>query len=354
MSLSTILKPEKSVNGHLSKWSAVHHPIEIQIQRQDAPVFVRTKSGASAPLKLKINTAVPTSLAVGQQIFYKSGTTSYTWTITSIVVVSPTSFWIHTNGTQTGTVYGGFVNYLGAYKNYYIETKVQVVNSSGAYETVGTIKTKTDTLGIAKINIQQLLRAKCTFENNFKYDVLNKGFIGEGGTFNLQHREGYNNTLLHYGTLLGLYYWINAAKQIQDIYGTNMGEYVPTYDNTRANRAKFQSVFARPTYFPGYPFSLNFIYSDNMLNYQLKRIEEQLDVNGNVVDNSNTAVNPTQRFKANRLMLEQGYASTVRRIRVWLETDGVIPVAEVDGSTYTIAGTTFSPFGTIQEVKPEK
>ena len=106
-------------------------------------------------------------------------------------------------------------------------------------------------------------------QNDFLYNKINSKQFGEGSKFNIQIRENYNGISGKYSSLStnSALFYSNSAKQIQEQYGYNMAEYVPTYDATRTVKAKFQSVFKRPTYFVGYPFSLNFLYSDNMLNY---------------------------------------------------------------------------------------
>jgi hypothetical protein len=111
-----------------------------------------------------------------------------------------------------------------------------------------------------------------------------------------------------------------------------MGSFVPTYDNSRTDKAKFQSVFKRPTYFVNYPFSLNFIYSDNMLNYQVTRKEQTKDINGNIIATTTDNLNMASRLFANRLMLKQGYTSNIKTVDIWLESD----VATVVPSTYEI------------------
>jgi hypothetical protein len=108
-----------------------------------------------------------------------------------------------------------------------------------------------------------------------------------------------------------------------------MGSYVPTYDNARTDKAKFQSVFKRPTYFVGYPFSLNFIYSDNMTNSQLTRKEQTKDINGNTISNTTDNMNMAFRFTANRLMLKQGYTSNVKTVDIWLDAGAPQPVPVV-------------------------
>lgn len=75
-----------------------------------------------------------------------------------------------------------------------------------------------------------------------------------------------------------------SAKQYGDLYGGNMGEYVPYGVDVPENRkAKFLTAFERPVKFVGFPFSLSFIYSEVVANHEINRTEQELDVNGNNV-----------------------------------------------------------------------
>lgn len=344
MSVSVIEYPQKFVNGHLSKWQAAHQPITFKIQRQDQSVYLRMLH-ADGFVRLKMNGVCPSTVSIGQSIMYSDGVTKRNWTITNIITTSSSGYWIHTTGTITGAVYGGFVNFTDAYKNYFVETRILAVNQSIQYAEIGTSKNKVDLNGIANVNIQEWVRSKCEFQNEFNYDSINYAVIGEGGKYSIQFREIYNGVSLPYVNLGPLNYWTNSAKQIQEIYGANMGEYVPTLDNSRTELAKFQSVFERPTFFVGWPFSLNFIWSDNMLNIAVTREEETFNVNGTTVAATSDALNPSHRFAANRLMLKDNYTSNVKTLDVWLNSTGVgIPYSPIDYNNNYSDGTIFQPF----------
>lgn len=338
MSLTIIKKPEKSVHGHLSKWSAVHQPISFKVQRKDQAVSIKFMSGfGSNKVRIKVVGALPSSVAVGQRVYYSSPTQSYIVTITAINGNTLT-----TDGTTTGTIYGGFVNFLDAYKNYFVSTQIYTLNTSNALELLGTATTKVDSSGVSTVNVNAWLRTVAEFEDQFKYDQINKAINGEGGKFTVRFSEYYNGQPSPYGSTLGVDYWSNSAKQVGDLYGTNMGEYVPTYDATREEKAKFLSAFKKPTYFTGFPFSLSFIYSDNLLNYQVMRKESTKDINGTQVALTSDNLNASHRFFVNRLMLKEDYTSNINSLEVWLETGAVITFSPLDTNVYS-DGTIFNP-----------
>lgn len=313
--------PSILINGQKSNWFPAHQPITFEMQRVDATVLQKYNSG-NTEIHFRLNIVIPNTVKTGQKVYYIQGNYSKILTIKSI---SNNILKFTYDGSLLGGVAGSFI-FSEAYKGHYVETKVSFINGS-TYEVIGSIKNKTDNLGIAKVSIQELLSTKCINENRFLYDAINLHQFGEGSKFNIQIRETYNGNEGKYTNLTdaNVLYYTNSSNQIQDKYGYNMGSYVPTYDNSRIDKAKFQSVFKRPTYFVGYPFSLNFIYSDNMLNYQVKRKETTKDINGTTIANTTDNLNMNSRLYANRLMLKQGYTSNVKTVDIWLETDITAP-----------------------------
>jgi hypothetical protein len=344
MSISIKSKPTVLINGQKSNWFPAHQPITFEMQRVDATV-VSKYNVSGVEIHFKLNSTIPTSVKTGQKVYYIQGVYSKTLTVKGI---SGNILKVAYDSTLLGGVLGTFI-FDEAYKGHYIETKVSFVNGT-KYEVIGSVKNKTDNFGIAKVSIQELLSTKCINENNFLYNSINKHQFGEGSKFNIQIREVYNGIAGSYTSLqdANVLYYTNSAKQVQEKYGYNMGEYVPTYDATRSDKAKFQSVFKRPTYFVGYPFSLNFIYSDNMLNYQLVRKEQTKDINGSVIANTTDNLSVNSRYYANRLMLKQGYTSNVKTVDIWLEINGVTTQNQYVGSndyvnsTYVRAFTTYN------------
>jgi hypothetical protein len=315
MSITIKSKPTVLINGQKSNWFPAHQPITFEIQRTDAIVLQKYKIGDE--IHFKLNTA--SGLKAGQKVNYIQGLYSKTLTIKSVGI---DYLRIAYDVTLLGGVVGYFL-FTDAYKGHYIETQVLFVNGT-KYEVIGSLKNKTDIFGVAKVSLQELISTKCINQNNFNYKLINLHQFGEGSRFNIQIREVYNGIVGTYTALKdeNVLYYTNSSNQIQDKYGYNMGSYVPTIDNARTDKAKFQSVFKRPTYFVGYPFSLNFIYSDNMENYQLVRKEQTKDINGTAIATTTDNLSVNSRYYANRLMLKQDYTSNIKTLDIWIETNG--------------------------------
>jgi hypothetical protein len=325
MAVVVIKQPQRDIKTKKSKWNAVHQSITFEFQRQDLKVIKAIPSyedgfGTSKPCtNLYFQGGLPTVLKEGQNITYIVNGVKYT---TKVITIEY-KFLVLEKILNTPLI-GGFLVFKESYSNYYLEVNIYAVDSTNTFELIGTTKVTDNDKGEVKVNVQEWLQTKCIFKNDFKYNVLNQKQIGEGSQFNITWREVFEGQETNRFTNLlnvNLFYWVNATKQVQESFSQNMAVYVPTIDNTRTDKAKFQSVFKKPTYFVGYPFSLNFIYSDNLENIEIRRREITKNLNGTQIASTTDLLNMNSRGYSNRLMLKQGYTSSVKTIDVWLESN---------------------------------
>jgi hypothetical protein len=232
----------------ISKWQAVTHPIKWHLQRKDALVDEKdTVSGGF--VRLQLSDTPPAGVVVGTSVvYYKPDGGTISGIITFIAVNN-----LILNVIESGTILGGFVIFPNLYSNYYIETSVL---ENGTTE-IGTLRTIPNSIGLAFVDVHRVLKTKALFENDYNYTSLTAIDAGMSGKYKLKFRENYNFTQQSYGDLTDFRYWSNSAKQIRDLYGSNMAEYVGNLEIP----CKFLSVFERPTNFIGYPFSLSYITS---------------------------------------------------------------------------------------------
>jgi len=345
MSLQVIKQPVVNINGQLSKWNSVHQSIEFQLQRSDLSIISKTK--VSGYVRLKTSSNIPSTVQVNDRIIYVVNNVKRNAKITQIIQPNI----LVTDSTISGNAYSGSVILLDSYKNYFVETEIFGVDISNNYISLGISRNVSDANGVIKVNVQEWLRTQAEYENKFAYNVINKMLRGEGTRFNIRYRENFNGNTYGFSAMssTNLFYWTNSAKQIQEAYSQNMGDYVPTIDEDRTDKAKFQSVFKKPTYFPGYPFSLNFIYSDNLTNYSVSRIEKTYDINRTEIAETTDALNMSQRQNANRLMLKQGYTSNIKTVDVWLES-GLLNSNDAFNNHGIFGVGVFNPFKPIERI----
>jgi hypothetical protein len=236
-----------------SNWQAVHHPIKWQLQRKDALVISTSLAtgGFTGKFKLELSTTPPIGVVVGIEIdFYDSLGVKR-----SGIILDITGNFLIVSNTYVFGVVVEYVIFPNLYKNYYIETSVL---ENGTTE-IGTLRTIPNSIGLAFVDVHRVLKTKALFENNYNYTSLTAIDAGMSGKYKLKFRACYNFTQQPYGDLTSFEYWSNSAKQIRDLYGSNMAEYVTNIYIP----CKFLSVFERPTNFIGYPFSLSYIISGN-------------------------------------------------------------------------------------------
>lgn len=353
MALVVTKYPQISIKAKTSKWSAVHHPITFEFQRQDLQVkkaITGLHLGYYNVTKIYVNGNIPTTLKVGQYITYVVNNKSYKTKVVSIT----SNVYISVDRISSTQLNGGYLIFNEAYNSYYTEVQIWGVNSSNTFELIGTTKCASNDSGQIKVNVQEWLQTESVFQNKFTYNKINQSQLGEGGQFNITWREIFNGvtTNANYSLLNPIYifYWVNASKQIKDIYSQNMADYNLTNDTSRTNKAKFLSVFDKPTYFAGYPFSLSFIYSETLENKALRRREHTKNINGTQIANTTDLLDMGGRGFVNRLMLKQSYTSNIKTIDVWLEIDATATIYTPIHWDDDYSSEVFSPWGTLNEV----
>jgi hypothetical protein len=343
MSLSITSYPQSVVDSNsskISKWSAVHHSVDFGMQREDYSV---TASISANSLELDINLqgytgTLATDIPVGQSVYLKTANGSGTFVVTAYIGGSTI---VVTRGTFTA--YGvGFTNFLSRL-NYFVETKVWGVNSANAYYLIGSSVNKPNSTGALAVDVSSFLKSAVGYLNSFDYNVINKKELPQGGSFNVSYSENWQGNVGTFSTISQtvLRFFVNAAKQIQDLYGSNMGEYVPFYLSPEPAgdvKANFLSDFNKPTYFPNFPFDLSFIYSESLVGITTERKEETFNINGGTVSTSTAELFNAESQAVNRLMIEESYASGIDEIDVWLESDGTINCVKYVAEDYVLGG----------------
>jgi hypothetical protein len=130
------------------------------------------------------------------------------------------------------------------------------------------------------------------------------------------------NTLA-YGDLISdesnFIYCTNSAKQLGEPYGQNMALYVP-YGIDTVMKAKFLTKFDEPVYYPGYPFTISFIYSEYIVGHEIFLTEAKKDLNGNALGSIETELLRQWGHSINQLKLQDSFASNVAYVDINLTT----------------------------------
>lgn len=292
MSFLITRRPEKLFQSTVkfSRWTGIGNSYIFEFTRAEYGVINTAIRNAYSTTLPTIWTdgdpaTVPLLVSAGEQIYVNSGVYNGVYTVHSVngqYITIDTPF-ISNGGSgrvnlvERITNYKAFINVYDGVTNDVIDTVYPKPDSTGLllYDFSGILQSVVDTQ--ATINQTDINRKNSGISGSFK--------IGYGATYK------YEIGSIEYDITIpeviddSLYYWLSASKQITgDVslgisgVGQNLKEYVPK--NLIGSDAKFLTMFERPTYFEGFPFTLSFLYDEDFdMNY-LERHQQDLDVNG--------------------------------------------------------------------------
>lgn len=337
MSFLLTRKPEKLFTGTVkfSRWTALHNPYIFEFTREDFHAYNTTIRTAIHPTLPTVWTdADPSNLQffvyAGDQIYLNSGMYKGIYTVHSV-----TNQYITLDTPYIGNGGSGRVNLVDRITNYKAYIKIY---DGVTDELIDTVYPKPDTTGLLLFDVSGVIRSIVDTQMSANQTVINKENKGISGSFKIGYGATYKVTFISSTvdvTTLEIpsspednnerYYWVTAAKQItgdvsdgMDGIGQNMKEYVPK--NLNGSSAKFLTMFERPTYFKGFPFTLSFLYDEDFTDVYLERHQQDIDVNGNNVGSetdTNLLVNGRGYVNQMNVRLPNTGSSS---FDVWLET----------------------------------
>lgn len=347
MSIYVTKYPQVNVDDNLqfvSKWSAVHHAMTFEMQRRDysANFGINPSDTSQMYVSMFLPPGVVQVTLVGDIVYLQSNNGD-SGTFTVVGVGAGGVFYVDISPSFTPQGTSGFVNFNNRI-NYFVKTNIYAVDEFNQYVLVGQSINKPDVSGKVEVDVSSFLKSRVDYVNDFDYSLLNDKDLSLGGGYNITYSENWNNFEGSFSGLddTQLRFFVNSAKQIQDVYGANMGEYLPFYFDTPSAaypESKFLSDFESPTYFPGFPFSLGFLYSEYLVGIETFKGEESFDVNGgSVAVPTLSELENVRSQNVNRLTVLGSYPLTTKSIEVWLETDGTEDCVEFLEPGYVAVG----------------
>jgi hypothetical protein len=334
MALTQISSPDVLAPvGARSYWVASGNPIIFTYQRKDIAITTITNGNGKA----KVNMAsVPSDAAVGQQTYiFNNGYVG----ASEILLVGVGFIVIDMN--YIGSSSGGYLNLTGARNGFYMDVNIYALVFPEVL--IGNFKYYDDPTGLITVDMQGAIDSYMDLDQGYDYSLINDRDYGKSFSFDFEYRENWRgNTPSVYGSRSDPYFAIKAVKQIGDLYGSNMRAYMPDIATDPVNEqyiAKFLTVFERPVYFEGYPFTVSFLYNHTLAAYFLIRKEQEKDVNGNDLGGETSATLLYEpRTYLNRLNNRKGYDSDVEAFQIWLEQGDAIDFGGAGYGTGTGGG----------------
>ncbi len=266
MSLTVTQRPSTTIIGNTSKWNAAKNPIVYKMQRKDFAITAVTDSGGA--LRITVNTNLVT-LTTAQGGPVLSGTKMWVTTDNGVynglytvatVTSAASSVVTFTAGTYISAATMGYIN-LSQRLNY----RVRIGIYNAANTLLETISYSPDKAGLLQADISTPILNTLSVDNVADYVT---GFITNDETtayvkFYIKYLEIWNSSAeAETDDTANQFFALYGARQIGDLYGGNLAEYVCYEDGNPA--AKFLTRFIRPSIWRGYPFSIHTITSDNV------------------------------------------------------------------------------------------
>lgn len=346
----TPARPNAQKSSLSSKWLGSVHPILFNMQRVDYYANSAQNDGLGN-LKFTVISNTGPDFAIGDTIKIASAPPFIAYNISAEVtalVVNPTSFDVTVASPYT---VNNPLYILINRPDYRLEVEIfEFKPASNAFLSVAKSLWRPDPKGLALVDVSAYIGKDMDHRNASAYNVRNWKDQNATSRFYILWREYYTGSAANqYGSPADIYSVAKVAKQVGDQYGQNLGEFIPYADNDAAitNRAKFLTDFEEPTYWPGYPWDIGFVYAETIQGQDITLEEDRIDAGGNVIGHEDDNIDKTQSLAVNRLRPifpsdSPAYAGQVAALKIWLELGGVSVedyVAEdyvLDGYTATV------------------
>lgn len=325
-------RPEKTQandNTLLSRWSCARQPYLFELQRRDFTLISTNQDAfGNVVLRVAYDADLPSSINVGDEVYFAStldseGNAGHYGEMGQVFSIATAPGLYHLIYTNTPAVLpstnGGFINVVSR-KNYYAAFNIHLTDAKTGIVHSIPCKLKPGMNGKMRLDASEFITSYLVKEAPTVYSGVNLKDNNVWGKLYLSYSEvwtGSVNSLI--SDQSNEYFFVDAVKQLLDQYGQNLCSHLP-FAIDFAPGAKFLTEFIKPTYFPGYPFDLWFIYPQNFAGAPISREEDEFTLSGAALSAQSTQIDITQRGGVNRLRLKQtGYSAGTAQLDVFLK-----------------------------------
>jgi hypothetical protein len=317
----------------ISRWGCARQPYLFELQRRDYPItFISPDLAGGPPGKVSLtcpyDADILTEVLVGDELYFAStldsegnaGHYGVTATIYRIdVAVGSIIIFRMDLDVESNLTVGGYFNIVKR-KNYYAAFNLHLTDAKTGIVHSIPCKLKPGMNGKVRLDASEFITSYLVKEAPTVYSGVNLKDNNVWGKFYLTYTQmwtGSTNSLI--SDQSNEYFFVDAVKQLLDQYGQNLLSHLP-FPELFAPGAKFLTEFVKPTFFPGYPFDLWFIYPDELATAPLTREEDEFTSSGAALSALSTSLNISMRGGVNRLRIsETGYSPGTAQIDVYLK-----------------------------------
>lgn len=306
--------PTITVGNNISRWNAAFNPIVFTYQRKDFAVTSVTNDYLTGYAAVATNTFFDDSIK-GENIYINAGPYKGTFTVKSY---QENNLVIDVPYTTTAS---GFIN-INHKKDYYkLLTLITYQDAITGQQSTITSTNRPDNKGLIKADLSNFLQSLLRAKDESEYTETNYRDTNLSASYQIAYAEVWNEGDIkkqtEWITIAEPYYVVYAAKQLGNLYGGNLAEYVPFKSVLPgAPLAKWIVDFTEPVYSNTYPFDLGFIYGEDVAGLNLYASISLLDINRNPVNGLGPVylLNEDSSFLLNqdsgKLIIADGISST--------------------------------------------
>lgn len=275
--LGNILTSDPTVdlgNGNLSRWNAAFNNIWFKYQRKDFEITSITEDISTGNILVAVNAdvskvtpqssfvspvfGVGTVTTPGDVVYIQTANYSGSYTVLSVnagslVLDCP---YVANDGT-------GFINIDSLRPYYKVQTIITGVSQlTGKFVTIISNNSPNEQ-GLTQVDLSSFLQSLLRAQDQSYYNLVNYRDMQLSASYTIQYAEVWNGNTPQFATITRPYYILWAARQLQQIGGGNLQEFVPYPLGFQP--AKWVTDFINPVYNYRFPFDIGFIFSEYMV-----------------------------------------------------------------------------------------
>lgn len=328
-----------------SRWIAANNPIPFKFTRKDgAIVSIAPYSGIGAgDIEVTLDAAYPV-FVTDEYVYINSEDGLYDG---NYKIVSPGNLsTIVLTGKVNGSSTGGYINFIDAYPDYFLQVDLQDKDGNSILEDF--INYNASPKGLMVADFSLFLRALMTNTPEYEYSNINDIAIDFAVQFNFRYHQYYNGSFQAWSALQDHnFVAVNGAMQIGDATGQNMSPYVIFPNNefltpvevigdiggtalgdeddamiqvdVTNTIGKFLTMFTKPKHFEGYPFSLSFLFDVSLKGFAdyVCKGERHLDINSVPLLNLKTRLSEYDS-DVNFMRLDETHSALTKIIKAFI------------------------------------
>lgn len=271
--------PSMTITGNnISRWNAAFNPVVFTYQRKDFSVTVKQNPSSLGMAIAVVNRDI-SSLKNDDSVYLAAG--NYKGIFKFKAILDNFTLDLGLPYTSDAT---GFININQLRPYYRVITQISYFDKlTGQLSTIKSTN-RPDGKGITRADLSNFLQSLLRPVDESNYTQYNFRDTNLCASYRISYAEAWDDSgkenRSDYVNIDKTFYVVYAAKQLGERYGGNLAAYVP-FINLPAgeDKAKWITDFAEPAFNNGYPFDIGFIYSEDLLGYNIFCEMVQLDIN---------------------------------------------------------------------------